>query len=59
MTESDRVAKSDNFNFRVAGGGRVPSFLQVLEKRSQTTRKIDGMFAQFYNIHVSINYFGR
>ena len=41
MTELDRVGSSDNFDFR-----DVPSFLQVCEKRSQATRKIDGIFAQ-------------
>ena len=41
MTESDRVWKSDNFDFR-----GFLSFLQVYEKLSQATRKKDGMFAQ-------------
>ena len=41
MTESGRVGNSGNFNFR-----GVPTFLQVCEKRSQATQKIDGMFAQ-------------
>ena len=34
MTESDRVVKSDNFNFR-----GFLSFLQVYEKRSQANAK--------------------
>ena len=49
MTESDRVGKSDNFNFRV-----FPSFLQVCEKRSQATRKKYGMFAQLWFCYISI-----
>ena len=40
MTEIDRVCNRDNFNFR-----GFPSFQQVCEKRSQATRKKDGMFA--------------
>ena len=35
MTEFDRVGNIDNFNFR-----KLPSFLQVFEKRSQATQKM-------------------
>ena len=38
MKDLDRVASSDNFNFR-----GVPSFLKVCEKRFQATRKFYGI----------------
>ena len=50
MTEFDKLGNSDNLNFRE---GR-PSFLNVCEKRSQTTRKKDGMFAQWWFCYISI-----
>ena len=47
MTELDRVGNSDNFNFRV-----IPSFLQVCEKCSQTTRKKWNVYTIMVLLHI-------
>ena len=56
MTELDRIDNSDKFNFR-----RVPSCLQVCEKRSQATRKkkmkslhIDGSASYLYSKRLGV-----